>query len=88
MEGSKTRFVVDGYDNRKSCYIITEMFGYMPVYCYDGYLKGNVYHLYPRRSLCRGERRDKRTLSVHEVERSGHKKTTHTIADQSPVYVV
>lgn len=88
MEERKTRYVVDGYDNRKNCYIITEMYGYLPVYCYDGYPRGNVYHLYPRKSLCKGERRDKRTVSVHEVQRSGNKKTTYTSADQSSVYVV
>lgn len=85
MEERKTRFVIDGYDNRKGTYIITEMLGYLPVYCYDGYLRGNTYHLYPRRSLIKGERRDKRILSVREVSRdiSGYKKTTPTKAVQS-----
>lgn len=84
-EERKTRFVIDSYDTRKNCYIITEMLGYLPVYCYDGYLRGNAYHLYPRRSLIKGERRDKRTLSVHEVTKSisGYKKTTPTAAVQS-----
>ena len=83
MEERRTRFVIDGYDNRKGTYIITEMLGYLPVYCYDGYLRGNVYHLYPRRSLIKGERRGKMMLSAHEVESSGYKKTTPTAAVQS-----
>lgn len=85
MEERKTTFIIESYDSRKGSYIITEMLGYMPVYCYDGYLRGNSYHLYPRRSLIKGERRDKRKLSVHEVTKSvsGYKKTTPTVADQS-----
>lgn len=70
MEERKTKFVIESYDNRKGSYIITEMIGYLPVYCYDGYLRGNTYHLYPRRCLIKGERRDKRVLSVYEVTKS------------------
>ncbi len=72
----KTTFIIDGYDNARGSYIIVEKRGFVSVYCYDGYLRGNTYTLYPRRSLLRGERRDKMTLSVHDVRKNdmGYKK--------------
>lgn len=81
----EVKYIIEGYDNRKGCYTITEMHGYMAVYVFDGYLRGNTYHLYPRRQLIRGEKRGKLVLSIHEVKRSlsGHKKTTPTEAVQS-----
>ncbi len=55
----------EGHDG--SAYRIVEYHGVMPVYVFRGYLRGNVFHLYPFRSLVKGERRDKKMISISEV---------------------
>ena len=58
----------EGYDGRG--YTIVEYRGPMCVYIFKGYLRGNVFHCYPFRSLIQGEKRNKMTLSVSEVRRA------------------
>ena len=58
----------EGHDG--AAYTIVEYSGPMPIYIFKGYLKGNVFVLYPFRSLRKGERREKKTISISEVRRA------------------
>lgn len=57
-----------GHDGR--AYTIVECHGGMEVYCFKGYIKGDTFVLYPFKSLRKGERRDKTTISIREVRRA------------------
>lgn len=57
----------EGHDG--AAFKIVEYQGVMPVYVFRGYLRGNVFHLYPFKALVKGERRDKKTISIREVRR-------------------
>ena len=58
----------EGHDGQ--AYIIVEYHGPMAVYVFKGYLKGDMFVLYPFKSLRKGERRDKATISIREVRRA------------------
>lgn len=58
----------EGHDG--SAYKIIEYHGPMAVYAFRGYLKGDVFVLYPFKSLRKGEKRDKMTISIREVRRA------------------
>lgn len=60
-------FKIEGHDGRS--YTVFEYSGAGAVYVYRGYVRGNVIHLYPKHSLCKGERRGKITLSLQEVRK-------------------
>ena len=57
----------EGHDG--AAYNIVEYHGGMAVYVFKGYLRGNVMLLYPFKSLVKGERREKTTISAREVRR-------------------
>ena len=57
----------EGHDG--ASYKIVEYHGAMAVYVFKGYLRGNVMLLYPFKSLVKGERREKTTISAREVRR-------------------
>lgn len=57
----------EGHDGR--AYTIVEYHGGMAVYVFKGYLRGNVMLLYPFKSLVKGERREKTTISAREVRK-------------------
>ena len=57
----------EGHDG--SAYLIVEYKGPVAVYSYKGYLKGDYFVLYPFKSLRKGERRDKKIISIREVKR-------------------
>lgn len=57
----------EGHDGR--AYTIVEYHGSAAVYVFKGYLRGNVFHLYPFKSLVKGERRDKKTIGIGEVRK-------------------
>ena len=58
----------EGHDGTR--YTIVEYQGPMAVYVFKGYLKGNSFVLYPFKSLRKGERREKKTISISEVRRA------------------
>jgi hypothetical protein len=43
--------------------------GLMSVFVYRGYIRGDSFVLYPLRSLRKGERREKKIISIREVSR-------------------
>lgn len=57
----------EGHDG--SAYKIVEYHGPMAVYAFRGYLKGDYFVLYPFKSLRKGERREKKIISIREVRR-------------------
>lgn len=57
----------EGFDGR--AYTIVEYQGGMAVYVFKGYLRGNVFHCYPFKSLIKGERRDKKIIGIGEVRK-------------------
>ncbi len=57
----------EGHDG--AAYKIVEYHGSMAVYVFRGYLRGNVMHLYPFKSLVKGERRDKKIIGIGEVRK-------------------
>lgn len=59
------RYKITSHDG--NAYIIREHSGVTPVFVYRGFLKGNVFKLYPLRSMRRGEHRTAHTVSVSEV---------------------
>ena len=59
------RYKIVAHDG--GAYIIHEYHSFFPVFEYRGFLRGNVFKLYPLRSMLRGERRTARTVSVSEV---------------------
>ena len=60
-----TTYKIEGHDG--AAYTVFEYRGPTSVYVYRGFIRGNVMHLYPKHSLCRGERRSKITVSLREV---------------------
>ena len=61
----KTKYKIVAHDG--GAYIIHEYHSFFPVFEYRGFLRGNVFKLYPLRSMLRGERRSAHTVSVSEV---------------------
>lgn len=59
----------EGYDGTRQAYTVVEYSGPMAIYVFKGYLKGNVFVLYPFRSLRKGERREKKVIPIREVRR-------------------
>lgn len=59
------KYVIEGHNGR--AYTIVEYRGVTAVYVYEGFLRGNTFILYPFRSLCYGERRNKTTIGLSEV---------------------
>lgn len=57
----------EGHDG--ASHKIVEYHGAMAVYVFRGYLRGNVFICYPFKSLVKGERREKTTISAREVRR-------------------
>lgn len=62
-----TKFKIEGHEG--DALTVVEYSGVMSVFVYRGFVNGNTIKLYPKRSLCRGERRSKKTLSIWEVSR-------------------
>lgn len=60
-------YKIEGHDG--SAYVVFEYSGAGAVYVYRGYVRGNVIHLYPKHSLCKGLKRGKLTLSLSEVKK-------------------
>ena len=64
---ASTSYRDEGFDGR--AYTIVEYQNAMAVYVFKGYLRGNVFHLYPFKSLVKGERRDKKIIGIGEVRK-------------------
>ena len=64
---AKSTFKIEGHDG--TAYTVFEYCGAGAVYVYRGFVRGNVMHLYPKHSLCKGLKREKLTLSLQEVRR-------------------
>ena len=60
-------FKIMGHDGQ--AYTVFEYTGAGAIYVYRGYVRGNVIHLYPKHSLCKGVKRGKMMLSLQEVKR-------------------
>ena len=45
-------YKIEGHDG--NAYVVFEYSGAGAVYVYRGYVRGNVIHLYPKHSLCKG----------------------------------
>lgn len=65
---TKTVYKREGYDPKKQGYIILEYENGFPVYQYTGYVRGNTVTLYPHHAIVKGTRREKRTVSIYELE--------------------
>lgn len=65
---TKTVFKREGYDSKKQGYIIWEYENGFPVYQYTGYVKGVSMTLYPHHAIVKGTVRDKRTISIYNIE--------------------
>ena len=65
---TKTVYKREGYDSKKQGYIIWEYEGKTPVYQYTGYIRGNTVTLYPHHAIVKGTRREKRKVSIYELE--------------------
>ena len=59
----------EGYDATRQAYTIVEYKGPAAVYVFKGYLKGDYFVLYPFKSLRKGERREKTTISIRQVKK-------------------
>lgn len=59
----------EGYDSTRQAYNIVEYHGPVEVYVFKGYLKGGSFILYPHKSLRKGEKRDKTTISIRQVKK-------------------
>ena len=57
----------EGHDG--TAYTIVEYKGPIAVYVFKGYLKGDYFVLYPFKSLRKGERREKTTISIRQVKK-------------------
>lgn len=64
---AEVRYREEGYTGNS--YTIVEYDGYMSVFVYRGYIRGDSFVLYPLRSLRKGERREKKIISIREVSR-------------------
>ena len=62
-----TTYRDEGHDG--SAYTIVEYKGPIAVYVFKGYLKGDYFVLYPFKSLRKGERREKTTISIRQVKK-------------------
>ncbi|MBR2908056.1 MAG: hypothetical protein IKC26_10020 [Clostridia bacterium] len=65
---TKTVYKREGYDSKKQGYIVWEYENGSPVYQYTGYDKGTYMDLYPHHALVKGTRREKRRVSIYELE--------------------
>ena len=59
----------EGHDGARQAYTIVEYRGPVAVYVFKGYLKGDYFVLYPFKSLRKGERREKTTISIRQVKK-------------------
>lgn len=59
----------EGYDGTRQAYTIVEYSGPTAIYVFKGYPKGDNFICYPFKSLRKGERREKKIISIREVRR-------------------
>lgn len=59
----------EGYDGTRQAYTIVEYSGPTAIYVFKGYPKGDNFICYPFKSLRKGERREKKIISIWEVRR-------------------
>ena len=63
---TNSTFKIEGHDGQ--AYTVFEYSGAGAIYVYRGYVRGNVIHLYPKHSLCKGVKRGKMMLSLSELK--------------------
>ena len=59
----------EGYDGTRQANTIVEYSGPTAIYVFKGYPKGDNFICYPFKSLRKGERREKKIISIWEVRR-------------------
>lgn len=58
----------EGYDGKRNGYVVWEYENGSPVYQYTGYVRGNTVTLYPHHAIVKGTRREKRMVTIYELE--------------------